>query len=46
MRQQAVKAMREGAPVTSVAAAYGLSVRTIFSWLAKFADGGQKVVSR
>jgi transposase len=44
MRQQAVKAVREGAPVTSVAAAYGLSVRTIFSWLAKFADGGQNAL--
>lgn len=41
MRQQAVKAVREGQPVASVAAAFGLSVRTIFNWLAKFADGGQ-----
>ena len=44
MRQQAVKAVREGASVTIVAAAYGLSVRTIFSWLAKFADGGQNAL--
>ena len=44
MRQQAVKAVREGAPVTSVAAAHSLSVRTIFSWLAKFADGGQNAL--
>lgn len=41
MRQQAVKAVREGQPVEAVAAAYGLSVRTIFNWLAKFAAGGQ-----
>lgn len=44
MRQQAVKAVREGVPVTSVAAAYGLSVRTIFSWLAKFGDGEQNAL--
>lgn len=41
MRQQAVKAVREGQSVEAVAAAYGLSVRTIFNWLAKFAAGGQ-----
>jgi transposase len=44
MRQQAVKAVREGVPVASVAAAYGMSVRTIFSWLAKFADGGKNAL--
>jgi len=44
MRQQAVKAVREGTPVASVAAAFGLSTRTIFSWLAKFADGGQQAL--
>ncbi len=44
MRQQAVKAVREGQPVASVAAAFGLSVRTIFSWLAKFAEGGQNAL--
>jgi transposase len=44
MRQQAVKAVREGQSVANVAAAYGLSIRTIFSWLAKFADGGQNAL--
>jgi len=44
MRQQAVKAVREGEPVTSVAAALGMNPRTIFSWLAKFAEGGQNAL--
>jgi len=44
MRQQAVNAVREGASVASVAAALGLSTRTIFSWLAKFAEGGQNAL--
>jgi hypothetical protein len=44
IRQQAVKAVREGQSVANVAAAYGLSIRTIFSWLAKFADGGQNAL--
>jgi transposase len=41
MRMQAVKAVREGQTVASVAAAYGLNERTVFRWLAKFANGGQ-----
>lgn len=41
MRQQAVKAVREGATVASIAAAFGVSTRTVFSWLAQFAEGGQ-----
>lgn len=40
MRQQAIKAVREGQTAASVAAAYGLSVTTVFRWLAKFAEGG------
>jgi len=41
MRQQAVKAVKSGQTVQSVAAAMGLNVRTVFDWLAKFAEGGQ-----
>ncbi len=44
MRMQAVKAVREGQKVASVAAAYGLNERTVFRWLAKFASGGQKAL--
>ena len=44
MRQQAVKAVREGQSVASVAAAYGLNERTVFRWLAAFAGGGQKAL--
>lgn len=44
MRQQAVKAIREGQDVGSVAAAYGVNVRSVFRWLADFANGGQKAL--
>lgn len=44
MRQQAIKAVREGQSATSVAAAFGLNVRTVFSWLAKFSDGGAEAL--
>lgn len=44
MRQQAVKAVREGQDVTSVAAAYGVNVRSVFRWLADFANGGQNAL--
>ena len=44
MRQQAVKAIREGQDVTSVAAAYGINVRSVFRWLADFANGGQNAL--
>lgn len=44
MRQQAVKAVREGQAATQVAAAYGLNVRTIYRWLADFANGGQNAL--
>lgn len=44
MRQQAIKAVGEGQAVASVAAAFGLSVTTIFRWLAKFADGGHNAL--
>ena len=41
IRMQAVKAVREGQTVASVAAAYGLNERTVFRWLSKFVNGGQ-----
>ncbi|GAB7549248.1 IS630 family transposase [Cupriavidus sp. 8B] len=41
MRQQAVKAIREGQTVESVAAAFGVNVRSVYRWLADFANGGQ-----
>lgn len=44
MRQQAVKAVREGQDVRSVAAAYGVNVRSVFRWLADFANGGQNAL--
>jgi transposase len=44
MRQQAIKAVREGQTATSVAAAFGLNVRTVFTWLAKFSDGGEEAL--
>jgi len=44
MRQDAIKSIRGGARVESVAVAFGLSPRTIFSWLAKFAEGGENAL--
>lgn len=44
MRQQAVKAIREGQDVASVASAYGVNVRSVFRWLADFANGGQSAL--
>lgn len=44
MRQQAVTAIREGQDVSSVAAAYGVNVRSVFRWAADFANGGQKAL--
>jgi transposase len=44
MRMQAVKAVREGQTVASVAAAYGLNERTVFRWLSMFANGGQNAL--
>ena len=44
MRQQAVKAIREGHDVSSVASAYGVNVRSVFRWLADFANGGQNAL--
>lgn len=44
LRQQAVKAVREGQDVMSVAAAYGVNVRSVFRWLADFASGGHNAL--
>lgn len=44
MRQQAVKAIPEGQEVNTVAAAYGVNVRSVFRWLADFANGGQNAL--
>lgn len=44
MRQQAIKAVREGQTAQSVAAAFGVNVRSVFRWLADFANGGQNAL--
>ncbi|MFV0371149.1 MAG: IS630 family transposase [Azonexus sp.] len=44
MRQQAIKAVREGQTAQSVAAAFGVNVRSVFRWLANFASGGQNAL--
>lgn len=44
MRQQAIQAVHKGQTATSVAAAFGLNVRTVFTWLAKYSDGGEQAL--
>ncbi|AAP86164.1 IS630-like element IS885 family transposase (plasmid) [Cupriavidus necator H16] len=44
MRQQAIKAVREGQTAQSVAAALGVNVRSVFRWLADYASGGQRAL--
>ena len=44
MRQQAVKAVREGATAQSVAQSMGVNIRSVFRWLADFSMGGQKAL--
>lgn len=44
MRQRAVKAVMNGQAVASVAAAYGLNIRTVFRWLAAYVSGGQNAL--
>jgi transposase len=44
MRVQAVKAVKNGQTVQSVADALGVNVRSVFRWLADFASGGQKAL--
>jgi len=33
--------MRGGQSLADVASAFGLNIRTVYDWLAKFAEGGQ-----
>lgn len=44
MRMQAIKAVKEGQTVASVAAVMGMNIRTVFNWLSAYADGGQKAL--
>ena len=44
MRQQAIKAVREGQTVHSVAASFGVNPRSVFRWLTDFANGGQNAL--
>lgn len=44
LRQQAVKAVREGESVKAVAAAFGVNERSVFRWLADYASGGQNAL--
>ncbi len=44
MRQQAIKAIREGQSAASVAAAFGVNVRSVHRWLADFVNGGQNAL--
>ena len=41
---QALKAIREGLDVASVAAAYGVNIRSVYRWLADFANGGHSAL--
>jgi len=42
LRMQAIKAVREGRTVADVADAFGFNERTVYTWLSKYAEGGQK----
>jgi transposase len=44
MRLQAVKAVRGGSTVDSVAKAFGMNIRTLFRWLSAYASGGQEAL--
>lgn len=43
-RMQAIKAVRNGRAIADVADCFGVSERTLFRWLARFAEGGQNAV--
>lgn len=42
LRMQAIKAVRQGRPVAEVAETFGVNERSLYRWLARFADGGQQ----
>ncbi len=44
MRQQAVKAVKNGPTAASVAAAMGVNIRNVFRWLSDFATGGKNAL--
>lgn len=44
LRMQAIKAVRGGRTVADVAEAFGFNERTVFRWLARYNDGGQKAL--
>jgi transposase len=44
MRQQAIKAIKSGQSVPTVAEVLGVSTRAVYDWLAKFAAGGQQAL--
>ena len=44
MRQQAIKAVREGQTVQDVATSFGVNPRSVFRWLADFANGGRNAL--
>jgi len=44
MRIQAVRAVERGQQVAEVAAAYGVNERTVYRWLAAYAEGGQQAL--
>lgn len=41
MRQQAVKAAQKGITARQIAASFGINVRSVYRWLADYANGGQ-----
>jgi len=41
VRQQAIKAVRQGQSVATVAATFGVNQRTVYRWLARMVDEGQ-----
>ena len=44
LRMQAIKAVNNGRTVADVADAFGVNERTVYTWLSKYADGGQKAL--
>jgi len=44
LRQQAVKAVKNGQTAASVAATMGVNIRSVIRWLSDFATGGQNAL--